>query len=166
MTDKDHCSVCGAHIESEPHTPACQGNHFIVEPVLFDWTREWLPRINAYDALVEHVPHDPIRILQAVTAWSRDTDDWLSTLGERKQRDVIDLLAANCAMLFETIDPSHPDASRPEHGGPIWSEFRREWFRAIPLLRSAHRIGLPGVDRVEALYAELERYAEQMEFLP
>lgn len=110
--------------------------------------------------------HPAVSIAAEVGRWQNEVDAWLRALNAKKQRDLIELLKAECDMLWETIDPSHPSAPKPQHGSEEFTDFRERFHQAQPLALAAVRVGLEKADGALRWLEQLQDFAEQKHWLP
>jgi hypothetical protein len=159
--------VCGDEaVTDRTEDPVMNNDILYIEPITFGWATEWLPRIRSCYPRMKTALDDggPVAAAKAIGDWQHETDVWLRTFDAQKRRSVIDLLFAECEMLFETLDPS--DGSKPIHGGLSWSDFRERWFNAIPLALATQRCAFEKADLAVGALRTLETHAAQKNWLP
>lgn len=151
-----------------------------IRPLTWHWS-EWRERFTQYDEVLRPLrdrlkigevadPNDIVALGLAVGAQQRETDAWLSALSAEKRQDVIDLLRAECDMLYNTIDPDlskyAAGAKAPVVGSWSFVDFRERWYIAIVLAEAVVRVGFEGGDGALRAYRNLEFFAEEKAWLP
>lgn len=150
-------------------------DEIVIRPLQFSWQFEWLPRARScYPRMREAMKeaaggerNEAIAAAAAIGLWQKETAAWLASLSAEKKEDVIQLLFAECEMLWEVIDPGYAGASKPQFGGEEWSDFRERFYEGRPLAYLVSSIDeFERRDAALSVWRGLEAYAEEKSWLP
>ena len=134
-----------------------------LQPIEFSWGNEWLPRVRRSHQLAAVLlkQNDPKGAARALGTWQNEVDAWLTSLSEKKKRDVVELLTAEADLLFISIDLTDASTNSDEA-----SDFRERYYDAIPLLNAAVRLDLPHIASASRTFDSLATYAQKRGWLP
>jgi hypothetical protein len=145
-----------------------------LQPLRWHW-QDWVTRHRALHTLCHARPlpicarNPAIALLEVISLWTAETNAWLSSLDDGQRRDVIDLIMAECDMLWQVVDPAAHTPSGYFPDPPTAddrTDFRDRFYTVQPLVVLVAQLNFPHVERAQRALADLDKFATDKEWLP
>lgn len=137
-----------------------------------DWRTRSQQCYTAVRNAIATCPHDchpGLAAANAIGDWQRATDNWFRKLPPNDKQDAYDLAVSEITMLWETLEPIHPDAKLPQVGSWEFTDFRDRYYTVASLIAILARTdGVSPISQshLDASLDSLASRAYEREFLP